>query len=154
MRVYLVQHAESKSKEEDPERSLTEEGLQSITRVAEYARNHTGIEVKEILHSGKLRARQTAEVLADHLNPPGGIKAADGLEPMADPLIWAERIATTKNDIMLVGHLPHLARLSGLLLCGKDNQGIIAFQNAGIVSLAGDSGSGWKILWSITPSII
>jgi phosphohistidine phosphatase len=154
MRVYLVQHAESKSKEEDPERSLTDEGLQNIRKVARYAADHLNIAVKEILHSGKLRARRTAEVLADHLNLPGGIKAVDGLEPMADPLVWAERIAKASDDIMLVGHLPHLARLSSFLLCGTDDREIISFQNAGIVSLAADATSGWRVLWIITPLII
>lgn len=154
MRVYLVQHAESKSKEEDPERSLTDEGLRNIKKVAKYARVHLEIEIGEILHSGKLRAAQTAEVLADHLNPPGGIKAVDGLEPMADPSTWAGRIATIGNDIMLVGHLPHLAGLASRLLCGKDDREIISFQNAGIASLAGGAASGWKLLWMITPSII
>jgi phosphohistidine phosphatase len=154
MQIYLIQHAESRSKEEDPERSLTDEGLQNIGRIAEYAKNHLEIDVKEILHSGKLRARQTAEILARHLNPPGGISAVDGLEPMADPAIWFERIKAVKNDMMLVGHLPHLARLAGLLLCGNENKDIIRFRNAGIVSLAGDGGAGWKLLWIITPSII
>lgn len=154
MKIYLVQHAESKGKEEDPDRSLTDEGLQNIGRVAVYAKLHLEIDVKEILHSGKLRARQTAEILTRHLNPPGGVKAVDGLEPLADPGIWAERIAADGNDIMLVGHLPHLARLAGVLLCGNEDQEIIAFRNAGIVCLEGDADSGWKLLWMITPSII
>jgi phosphohistidine phosphatase len=154
MQIYLIQHAESRSKEEDPERSLTDEGVQNITRVAEYARDHLRIDVKEIFHSGKKRALQSAEIMAQHLNPPDGIKPADGMEPMADPSIWAERIAGIESNLMLVGHLPHLAGLAGLLLCGKKDRDIVAFQNAGIVALSGDTGSGWKLLWMIMPSMI
>lgn len=154
MQVYLIQHAESKSKEEDLQRPLTDEGSRNIRRVAEYARDHLRIEVREILHSGKLRAAQTAEILAGRLNPPEGIKAVDGLDPMADPAIWARRIDGINDDMMLVGHLPHLARLAALLLCGDEDSNVIAFQNAGIVNLTRDAGSGWKLLWIVAPSII
>ena len=154
MEVYLIQHAESKSKEEDPERPLTDEGLRNIKRVASYSRAHLNINVRQILHSGKFRAKQTAEILAGHLNPPEGIKATDELDPMADPAIWAKRIAEIKDNIMLVGHLPHLGRLVGLLLCGNEDMNVIAFQNACIVNLIRDAKSNWKLLWVIAPSII
>lgn len=154
MEVYLIQHAESKSKEEDPERPLTDEGLRNIKGVASYSRAHLNINVRQILHSGKLRAKQTAEVLAEHLNPPEGIKATDELDPMADPVIWAKRIAEIKNNIMLVGHLPHLGRLAGLLLCGDEDMDVIAFQNACVVNLTRYAESNWKLVWVIAPSII
>ncbi len=33
MRIYLVQHGKAKSKEEDPERSLTIEGIEESTQI-------------------------------------------------------------------------------------------------------------------------
>jgi phosphohistidine phosphatase len=150
----LIQHAESIPKEEDPERPLTDEGFENIKRIASYSRSHLNIDVREILHSGKLRAEQTAEILAEHLNPPEGVKATDGLEPMADPAIWTKRIAEIRDNIMLVGHLPHLGRLAGLLLCENEDMDIVAFQNACIVKLVRDDESKWELCWLITPSII
>ena len=81
MNLYLVRHAEPKSREEDPERPLTEKGLADIKRVAEFIAEHVNIKVDRIIHSHKARARETAEVLADGLHPPLGISQVDGLDP-------------------------------------------------------------------------
>jgi len=61
LRVYLVRHGKAKSKEEDPERHLTERGAEEVRRVARFLAA-AGIQVSKILHSGKTRARQTAEI--------------------------------------------------------------------------------------------
>jgi phosphohistidine phosphatase len=138
MVIYLVQHAKSKSREEDPERPLTDEGLQDIGKMASFAQNNTGITVRKIFHSGKLRARQTAQVLAGSMRPVDGVEKADDLDPMADPGIWAERISKSDGGIMLVGHLPHLANLAGVLLSGDQTKNPINFHNgSGIPILSG-----------------
>ena len=84
MRLYLVQHAEAKSEAEDPTRPLTEKGLADIKRVARHLKEHANIKVAEINHSGKTRAEQTAQVLAEALAP-RGVAKGEGLEPLADP---------------------------------------------------------------------
>ncbi len=154
MAVFLVQHAESKSKAEDPERSLTEEGLENINKISSYARQHINIGVDKIFHSGKLRAQQTAEVLAGYLKPAEGVSETDSLEPMADPTIWAKRISQIQNDIMLVGHLPHLGRLTSVLLGADETKNVVNFQNAGMVKLSRDADNNWMIDWIIVPSIL
>ena len=106
MKLYLVQHAEAKSKAEDPSRPLSENGLKTIGEVAKYAAQHLRIQVAEIVHSGKLRAKQTAEVLAEHLKPTKWLMTSKDLEPLADPGIWKNHLAETPKDTMLVGHLP------------------------------------------------
>lgn len=154
MAVYLVQHAESKSKVEDPERSLTDEGLENINRISSYARQHINVSVDRIFHSGKLRAKQTAEVLTGFLKPAEGVSETDGLEPMADPTIWAKRISQSQNDIVLVGHLPHLGRLTSVLLGADETKNVVNFQNAGLVKLSQDADNNWMIDWIIVPSIV
>lgn len=72
MFLYLVQHAEAKREEEDPSRPLSEKGLEEIKKVALYA-ERLNIKVSQIFHSGKRRALQTAEVLAQHLRIERGI---------------------------------------------------------------------------------
>ena len=64
MKLFLIQHAQAKSKEEDPQRSLTDEGKANIKKVAEYVAR-TAPEVTEVWHSEKLRAKQTAQILAE-----------------------------------------------------------------------------------------
>ena len=154
MEVYLVQHAKSRSKEEDPERPLSDEGFKEVEKVAAFAGRIPGVALRKIIHSGKLRARQTAEVMAASLHPAEGLEEVDGLDPLADPSIWAERMNDGEGNIMLVGHLPHLENLAGVLLCGETGKKPIKFQNAGIIRMVRNPDSEWLIDWIIVPSII
>ena len=58
MRVYLIQHGEARSEEEDPERPLTDKGRNTVESVSKYIAP-LGLGVTQIVHSYKLRARQT-----------------------------------------------------------------------------------------------
>jgi phosphohistidine phosphatase len=151
MKLYLVQHAESKRKEEDHTRPLSDRGWKDIRKTANYAKEHLRIKVEQIVHSDKLRAKQTAEVLAEHLNPPKAVIADTNLEPLADPKAWKKRLVETQGDIMLVGHLPHLSKLASYLLAGDENKEVIAFRMGGIVCLERDQQRRWTIHWMITP---
>jgi len=153
MFLYLVQHAEAKREEEDPQRGLTEKGLQDIRKVAVYA-ERLNIKPTQIFHSGKTRALQTAQVLADHLRPEKGVSETDGLAPLDDPKVWFERLSRITEDIILVGHLPHLGRLSGLLLCGDKEKGIVDFKMGGIVCLKRFEDGHWAVEWMIVPEIV
>ncbi|MHC1579519.1 MAG: phosphohistidine phosphatase SixA [Candidatus Alkanophagales archaeon] len=152
VRVYLVQHGEAKSEEEDPARPLTDKGREEARRVATYVSKFA--HVSKILHSGKLRAAQTAEIMAGALKPPGGVGRADALEPLADPKIWAERLRDADDDIMLVGHLPHLSKLASLLLTGKEDVEPVKFRMAGVVCLERDEEGKWALLWMVTPETV
>ncbi|MEW6409243.1 MAG: phosphohistidine phosphatase SixA [Nitrospirota bacterium] len=153
MFLYLIQHAEAKREEEDSSRPLSEKGWQDIKKVASYA-SRLNLKVSEIIHSGKLRAKQTAEVLAENLKPARGIRETDGLAPLDDPKIWVERLKGVTDDTMLAGHLPHLGKLASLLLCGDKDKNIVAFKMAGIVCLKRDDAGAWSLQWMLTPEIV
>ncbi|MHA1470828.1 MAG: phosphohistidine phosphatase SixA [Candidatus Asgardarchaeia archaeon] len=153
MQLYFVQHGEAKRKEEDTSRPLTDKGVRDAEKVAKYVSN-LGIKVKKIFHSGKLRAKQTAEIYARYLNPEEGVFEADGLNPLDPPDIWVNRLKEMSEDIMLTGHLPHLSKLTSILITGDENQEIIKFRNAGVVCLERDEQGKWIILWAITPEIV
>jgi phosphohistidine phosphatase len=112
------------------------------------------VKASRIYHSGKTRAMQTAQILADHLNPEKGMSETDSLAPMDDPALWAKRIAGMSEDIMLVGHLPYLAKLAGLLLCGDKEKMFIDFKMGGIVCLKRFDDSRWAVGWMIVPEIL
>lgn len=153
MFLYLVQHAEAKREEEDPARPLSERGIQEATRVARHLAR-LPLPLAGIIHSQKLRARQTAELLFHHLKPLKGIREVDGLSPLDDPALWASRLESGSEDLMVVGHLPHLGRLAGLLLCGNASRQVIHFRMAGVVCLKRDGEDGWGIQWMVTPDIV
>ena len=153
MLIYLVQHADAKKEEVDPARPLSEKGLQDINKIASYA-SQLNIKIYKIFHSSKLRARQTAEILSENLKPTKGISEADGLAPPDDPNIWAERLKDIPDDVILVGHLPHLGKLSSLLLCGNADKNVVSFKMAGIVCLKKDDTGAWSLQWMLTPEIV
>jgi phosphohistidine phosphatase len=154
MQLYLVQHAAAKSKEMDPERPLSEQGWVDIRKVAAYMAKHADIKLSRIYHSGKTRAQQTAEVLAQALNPAQGIEEAEGLTPKARPSIWVNRLADLTEDVMLVGHLPHMSKLASSLLAHDDTKHVVEFQQGGIVCLRRDEAGDWFLRWMVIPEIV
>lgn len=150
MFIYLVQHGDAKKEELDPSRSLSEKGIQDVEHVATYI-SRLNIVVEEILHSGKLRAKQTAEIMAGKLKIKKGISETDGLAPLDDASIWAEGLKKRHDSLMLVGHLPHLGKLASLLLCSEKDRNVIAFKMGGIVCLKRDNTGSWSLQWMITP---
>ncbi len=153
IRVYLVQHAEAKREDEDPARPLTEKGGTDARRMARYGVQHAGIRARRILHSGKLRARQTAEVWRECLGDVE-IAEADGLDPLADPAIWATRLDGLTEDTMLVGHLPHLSRLLAQMLCGNAAGEVVAIRNGGVTCLERSQEDHWLLQWVLTPDVV
>lgn len=153
MLLYLVQHAEAKREEEDPSRPLSEKGLADIKKISAYVEK-LNLRAARIFHSGKTRALQTAEILAQHLKPEKGISQTDGLAPLDDPQIWFERLFRITDDIMLVGHLPHLGKLASLLLSGDAQKDIVTFKMAGIVCLMRNENGEWSLQWMITPELV
>ena len=108
MKLYLIQHGEAKSEAEDPERSMTARGEKEVMAVSKVA---GGLQIRpsKIYHSGKLRAKQTAEIIASGLKISDSfVQPTPGLNPNDDIHPWAERISKEKEDLMLVGHLPFL----------------------------------------------
>ena len=153
MFLYLVQHAEAKGKEEDPARDLTDQGRKDMERVARYLKR-LQVQVSQIFHSGKTRAHSTATLLAAQVQPAAGVSEAPGLAPLDDPDLWAGRIADTKEDIMLVGHLPHLAKLAALLISGDQELSVVNFQMGGVVCLRRTEAGHWAVEWMVVPAMI
>ncbi|MCP4684179.1 MAG: phosphohistidine phosphatase SixA [bacterium] len=154
MKLYLVRHAQSAPKDSDPDQSLTEIGLSEAERVAEYVTRHGNIKINTITHSGKLRARQTAEIFYEALSGVKAIAAVKDLDPMADPSGWADRLGLMEDDLMLVGHLPHLGKLASLLVCGDTVRDVVDFRNAVVVCLERNETGSWTVTWMLPPELV
>ncbi len=154
MKVFLVQHGRAVSKQENPERPLTEAGVREAHATASFIARSGACCPARIYHSGKKRAEQTASALSEHLYPRDGIVAQEGLSAQDDPGIWAERLNTADDEIVLVGHLPHLNRLASLLLTRNPGQSVLLFKNAGMVCLERSEEAKWSVCWAITPGLI
>lgn len=151
MRVYLAQHGLAEDEAVDPARPLSAQGREDVARVAGFLSLFEKPRPARILHSGKLRAGQTAEMFAEGWgNLP--VEPALDLSPNADPSVWSAQLASMYEDVMLVGHLPHLEQLAGLLLCGDPSRRAILFRNGGVVCLE-RSENGWSLCWQVNPTL-
>lgn len=153
MEFYLVQHGEATSKEVDQTRPLTERGRAEVMRVGRAAQV-AGVGVSFIYHSGKLRARQTAEILAEWLRVAEGPVERDGLSPNDDPDLIRKELDSLGNQVMLVGHMPHVSRLCSLLTTGDPDRHPVKFRMGGIVDLVSDGSGPWQLGWMLIPDVV
>lgn len=153
MRLYLVQHGNAVDKSVDPDRPLTSRGAHDIEKVAACLSVHR-LDVTSIWHSGKTRARQTAELMAKHALPRAGTDDHPYLDPDDDPKSIAALLRKIDSNLMIVGHLPFLSRLASLLLTGDRDGDLIHFVNGGVVCLERDSTDHWRLVWAVTPDLV
>lgn len=153
MYLYLIQHGEAKSEQEDSARPLSEKGVRDVRSVASFISQRAKIGAEFIFHSGKLRAAQTDGIFAEYIKPDKGVSEKDGLAPMDSLVIWAERLKIIGRDTVLVGHLPHLSKLASLLLCGSAEAGIVNLKMGGVVCLKREEGK-WSVEWMVVPEML
>jgi phosphohistidine phosphatase len=155
--IYLIQHGESKSKEQDPARSLTEDGRKTVELVAARLAE-LGIRFDRVVHSGKLRSQQTAEILAGRMKS-DEVSARTGLDPLDEVQPTARWLSEQAHEglgsVAIVGHLPFLDKLASSLVAGNENAGVIAFQYGGVVKLSPKTeNEGYRIRWILAPELI
>jgi len=152
MYLYLIQHALSKSKEEDPERGITDRGKTETEKTAEYLKS-LNPEIHVVWQSGKKRAKETADIFAHVLGIDNRILEHTSLSPNdpIQPVISA--LEKMHKDVIIVGHLPFLLHLLSHLTTGTDACRIVNFKNSGIICLERNS-EDWSINWIITPENI
>jgi phosphohistidine phosphatase len=160
MDIYLVQHGKALSKEEDPQRPLSDEGRALTEKMADYLAERIDSlidhPITHVSHSGKLRAQQTAEILIQSLCPTITPTVQENMDPNDEPQIIYNQLTAGRDRpgaILLVGHLPHLACLAGLLLAGDGDQSPIQFTNSAVAKIC-PTYTGWSINWFIGPSIL
>ena len=154
MRLYLVQHGKAVSPENDPKRPLSQEGRDDLDKVTTWLAGGPRLKVDRVIHSGKLRSQQTAQIIAYELGLDDKVAQEAGLAPADDVQPWAGKLQNTDEDLMLVGHLPHLSKLASQLLCGSEETDIIDFREAGVVCMERIDTGSWMIEWIIVPDIL
>ena len=133
MIVYLVRHGEAVAEDVDPARPLTEKGREEVEATARELKEH-GARIDEIWHSTKLRAMQTAEILARVLNI-SKIIEKEGLKPNDPVTPIADLIRQTDKTILITGHLPFIPKLASLLRPELQGKQIIELKSGGVVMI-------------------
>ena len=151
MKLYLVQHGEACTKKIDPERPLTEQGRADIERLAGFL-GRAGVQVERIIHSGKLRAQQTAECLASRLAPGLELKISDLINPNDTPAAFDWQTESGGKDTLIVSHLPFVNKLASHLLVGNEDKKLTAYQPGSIACLECNDDL-WQLNWMIRPEL-
>jgi phosphohistidine phosphatase len=115
--LYVLQHGEAVPKEIQPDRPLSEQGIRDIRILAMHMKN-MGVQLGNVFHSGKLRAQQSARLIADTISPGTRPVQTEGLNPNDDPMVIVEDIEQIDANILIVSHMPFVSRLCSTLLTG------------------------------------
>ena len=152
MELLFAQHGQATSKDDDPDRPLTDEGREETRRVAR-SLAAAGVRVDAVWHSGKLRARQTAEIFAEGLAPEPEAEEKAFLGPTDDPAAAVDAARSAEMTVLLVGHKPFMNRLPSLLLSGEAERGVVEVRHSAVTALAEDDGA-WTLRWSVRPEVL
>lgn len=147
MIVVLVHHGDAVGPDVDPRRPLSDAGRRHVTRLAEEARDR-GVRPAVVWHSGKLRARQTAEAFWRACNALADFSATRDIQPDDSPDWIRDRLRAEARDVLIAGHFPHLPRLLASLVGHAEASA--PFPQHGAVALeTTDEGETWKELWRL-----
>ncbi len=161
MELYIVRHGIAIDREDpkspaDPERYLTEEGIDKTKQIAKRV---AGLKVSPdlLISSPYVRAMQTAELFAAAFDyPKQKIRRSDSLLPGTEASHFFKEIAREKNSsaIFCFGHAPHLDELIATALGSKHH--ITQLKKAGVAAielkrLTPPSG---QLLWLATPKLL
>src|SRR5438067_2774681 len=136
MRLVIVHHGDAVGPEVDPRRPLSPWGREAVERLAADAAA-CGVKPAVIWHSGKLRAKESAEAFWRACNPFAEFSATRDLQPEDSPQWMRDRLRGESRDILIAGHYPHLPRLLTLLLGGAGGD-VVPFPLNGVVALRSD----------------
>lgn len=154
MNLYLMRHGHAVSDTFDPERPLSANGRLEVERMAFFLKSKQ-FQCDRIWCSVKLRAIQTAEIVAETLGIKNrieiqeGFKPNDPVEPVSDR-IQALAVEGHVKNILLVAHVPFLSSLAASLAGGPLINDPIKFEEAGIAALT-FSGGLWSVPWKMAP---
>ena len=152
MKLYLVQHGEALPGAEDPERPLSERGRQDVQALTEIL-GAAGVRVARVWHSGKLRAAQTAAIIADRVCPRCRTEAIAGIKPDDSTAEFTQDVDVWEEDTLVVGHLPFMSRLVSRLVCGDPEQELVSYYPGSVVCLERSGAHSWRVLWMLRPDV-
>ena len=148
MTLFLVHHGDAVGPDVDTRRPLSTRGREEVIRLAGQAAAR-GAKPDVVWHSGKLRARQTAEEFWRACNALAEFGATRDLQPDDAPAWIRDRLRGESRNVMLVGHYPHLPALLKLLTDGRGGT-LGSFPPHGLVALETENGGEtWREVWRL-----
>ncbi|MBC2594283.1 phosphohistidine phosphatase SixA [Ruficoccus amylovorans] len=161
MRLYLLRHAEAENTAPDETRELTAKGEKTLRKLCQTLKPEEFDGVRKLCHSPLTRAVQTARLFKDFLKLSQPLQERAGLRPEDNPFVWLRELAEDEDDLMFIGHNPHLSILADALMLQSREGGLITFRKAGLLCLrrlcppsrALPYGE-WTLEWFIVPRVL
>ena len=151
MNLYILQHGEAVPKEIDPERPLSEHGNRDIRILARHMQN-MGVQLGNVFHSGKLRAEQSARLIAETLSPEIQPVQTEGLNPNDDPAVIIGDIEQLNENILIASHMPFVSRLCSTLLTGTTDAEFASIP--GTLFCLEKADNKWRLAYMLTPDFL
>ena len=161
MQLYIVRHGIAIDREDpksppDPDRFLTDEGIEKTKQVAKGV-GALGVTADLLLSSPYVRAMQTAEIFATALEyPKQKIRRTDLLLPGSEPSLFYKELAKDKQSatVFCFGHAPQLDDLIATGLGSK--QHVTSLKKAGVALLEFKriSPPSGQLVWLATPKLL
>ena len=154
MKLYLMRHGEALSPQQDPKRGLTDNGKARIKHVANYLKGKK-VSFKQIFHSSKKRARETAEIMGQTISPDIKLQSHQSIAPNDDPNSIINEIIVWDEDTLIASHLPFVPNLMTQLTGQDAYLSAITFETGTVVCLEKKNNTDvWKVAWATSPSEI
>jgi phosphohistidine phosphatase len=160
MNLYLLRHGIAVEPgtagfARDADRPLTPEGEEKVRKIAQ-AIKAMRLEFDRILSSPYLRARQTADIVAERLKLSKKLELSDPLAPNGSSRKLIESLNELQprpESLLLVGHEPNLSGLISLLISDHGSASVV-MKKAGLAGLHVSSlhhGRCAELEWLLTP---
>ncbi|QTS83742.1 phosphohistidine phosphatase SixA [Coxiella endosymbiont of Amblyomma nuttalli] len=153
MKLYCVRHGHAEQlPNKSGERPLTQKGIEEINRIATYLA-YRDVHAIHVMHSGKLRAQQSAVILAEAVAKNQLIEVCELLGSDHQIALLIDRVQEWHDDTLLVGHMPCMSQLVNTLILGDDYPDILRFTPATVVCLE-QFENRWILNWVLRPDLV
>jgi len=150
MRLYLVQHGDAVPKDVDSDRPLSDGGRADIERLTEWLSIHNA-QIAQILHSGKTRAKETAEILRPLVKSSSQIYEGQGLAPNDSPEAFLHQLRGSEKDTLVAGHMPFVARTVSQALTGAPDRQLVEFVPGSVAGIELSEDASWRLFLFARP---
>lgn len=145
MELFVIRHAIAEDGDDDDARPLSKEGARRFREVVRLLRR-LDVSLERVLHSPKLRASQTAELLNAIVDGPFEVTSL-----LAQPPAPALLGLFQGGSVGVVGHEPHLSALVSWLIAGGPTGAAIELKKGAVAHLRGEPRPGGMRLLALLP---
>lgn len=150
MYICIIRHGEANSSIIDRKQGLSHVGMEQARKIGKFIGSKQP-NLREIWHSPKLRAKETAVIIRERLGKSLPLVENSGLLPHGDVMSIASELEVLKRNIIIVSHLPFVAELAEYILKSSFQGFVKGFPPCGAVLIDLSSPESPGLVWFTEP---